>query len=253
MALVLMCRHVAAGDWRSALAEATDQLDDALAPRAFKTHKDPPGLRANSMWLGSDQALRQLGFRRGAETSLDQLATALQTAGGAVDLTFSAPQSVSWLWASAGSEQSAGLENAMVVAVSQALGRLTQTEHFAASVILHATVRVFPNEPTPPPLLHIHCYVLGVLDGDTALRPLDTAPLDDPDTMRMLGALGRAALAHELKMLGYGIEALTGPDQRYFEVKGVPKGMFHPRLWHYAQCGGFLGDDFLREWNGPGY
>ncbi|HEV2780373.1 MAG TPA: relaxase domain-containing protein [Actinophytocola sp.] len=230
-----------------------DHLDSALAPSAFVTEDDPPNRRANSMWLGSDQTLQHLRFRRGAEVTIDQLAAALRNTRGAVDLTFSAPQSVSWVWALAGDEQRAGLERAMFVAADKTLGYLTQTVNFAASVTLHATARTadIPDQPARPPLLHTHCHMIGVLDGDRALQPLNTRPLNNPDRIRELGAVNRAVLADELVMLGYSIKGQAGPDRRYFEIEGVPTGMFHPRLWDYAQCGGLLGDDFLREWDGP--
>ncbi len=72
---------VAAGDWVGALAEAEDLLEYELSPQAFAGADYQPDSRANSMWLGSAEALRRLGLQGGAETTVEQSALVLAVEG----------------------------------------------------------------------------------------------------------------------------------------------------------------------------
>src|SRR5690242_519176 len=155
------------------------------------------GSKSNAMWVGTPRALARLGLELGAEVLPEQLAAALQgrhietgeqvrkpgkrfakvgsmDGGGhaagtctiavpsvnSVDLTFSAPKSVSVVWSQAGPELRAGIEQAMLSAATAVLQYMTETKPvlqgtrlpangFAASVALHVTARRARDERVP--------------------------------------------------------------------------------------------------------
>jgi conjugative relaxase-like TrwC/TraI family protein len=166
---------IAVGDDRGARSAADYLLEYADSPAAFAAALDGrgdeapgrAGWQANSMWLGSDAALEQLGVQRGAEVSVEDLTRALQglnvqtgraarpagnvqrdvvDADGQVvrdadgkpvrtsvkvvrsfDFTFSAPKSVSVVWSQAGPEQRRAIEQAMLTAAYRTVEHLMQT------------------------------------------------------------------------------------------------------------------------------
>src|SRR5262249_33451277 len=63
------------------------------------------------------------------------------------------------------------------------------------------------------------------LDEKGDMRAPDSAALYKHSAMREAGAVARAALAAELKRIGFGIEAMTGRGGRYFEIEGGPGGL----------------------------
>ncbi|HEX3509834.1 MAG TPA: MobF family relaxase [Solirubrobacteraceae bacterium] len=162
------------------------------------------------------------------------------TRGGGIDLTFSAPKSVSAVWALADARGRRALEQAHARAVEQAIGYLTETvptvrrrhggalveeqaSGLVAAAYLHTTARGVLAGDAPDPQLHSHVVVTNAVrsDGRTvavASRPIFRAA-------RELGAFYRSALASELVARGYPIEPGTGRDGRYFEIAGIPKGL----------------------------
>lgn len=156
---------------------------------------------------------------------------------GGIDLTFSAPKSVSVVWALAGGEQRAGIEDAHGLAVARALdflraevrvvrrgagGRsLELARDVVAAEFRHTTARGVAGGALPDPQLHSHVVVAGVVRGDGEVAAVASRPVFR--AARELGAFYRAALADELRDRGYGIEAGTGRDGRYFEIAGVPE------------------------------
>jgi conjugative relaxase-like TrwC/TraI family protein len=148
-----------------------------------------------------------------------------------VDLTFSAPKSVSVVWSQADRELREEIEAAMLVATEAMLREMTErkpvvayqrelipAEGYAAAASLHVVARAARGEAMPWPQLHVHAVVVGVgrSDGFFASPELSGmfrygAPLEG-------GAVARARLAESLVELGFGIERRG----RYFEVSGVP-------------------------------
>lgn len=241
---MLTVRVLTAADDEAAMA-----VDPALSPAMFTRPGDPPYRWANTMWVGSAEALERLGLQRGAEATAEQVAAAVagrhvlsgapaRADGVAFDLTFLAPRSVSWTWAQADPALREDLERAVIAAAARCLDHLAQSRPvaggaepargFAAALALHVVgqTRPWPEEP-PPPLLHVHGYLVGVLDGAGVLRGAHRPALFENTLTRECGAVGRAELATELHGLGFGIEAGTGRDGRYFELRGVPEGLLH--------------------------
>jgi len=253
-------------------SEAPGPVARALdALRGLPTTGDPP---PNSRWLGSETMLDRLGVRRGAAVEQRELALALQgrnAQGGArlrveglierevsderghpvydgsgrrvtervrgtkcVDLTFSAPKSVSVLWSQAPPQLRTEIEGAMLDAADAMLATMTQTKAvvahggrlhpaigFAAAAALHVMARATKADPVPAPQLHVHAIVVGVerADGFFAGPELSSmfkggAPLEG-------GAVARAKVAERLVELDFEVDHRG----RFFEVRGVPAGL----------------------------
>lgn len=166
-------------------------------------------------------------------------------------LAFWAPTSVSWVWSQADPQLRAQLEQAVLAAGNVALNYLTKAlpvvggtepaQGFAASAALHATVPAEAGE-VPPPLLHLHTHLVGVLDAQGRVVSPDRAAVDEPDLMRECGAAGRVELAQWLRKLGFQLDVGTGPRGRSFEITGVPEGLVRSGTWGHAGCGGISQD-----------
>jgi conjugative relaxase-like TrwC/TraI family protein len=151
-----------------------------------------------------------------------------------VDLTFSAPKSVSVLWSQARPQLRAQIETAMIAAAEAMLENMTMAKPvvahrrslwpargYAAAASLHVVARAARGSTIPSPQLHVHALVVGVerSDGYFASPELSgmfkhRAPLEG-------GAVGRALLAERLVDLGFEIDQRG----RYFEIAGVPTGL----------------------------
>jgi conjugative relaxase-like TrwC/TraI family protein len=158
--------------------------------------------------------------------------------GGGVDLTFSAPKSVSVLWA-LGDEQSRGeIEAAHAAAVEQAMGHLRESvatvrrsggriEEPAADLIAaeyrHTTARAVLDGEAPDPQLHSHVVVTSAVREDGRIVAVASRPVFR--AAREVGAYYRSALAQELRLRGHVIERATGKEGRFFEVAGVPRSV----------------------------
>jgi conjugative relaxase-like TrwC/TraI family protein len=195
-----------------------------------------------SRWLGS--AAMELGLH-GAVNREDHLKTLqgfdprtgealVQKAGEnrryAIDLTFSAPKSVSILWAVGDEDIKKGIEAAQDRAVEKAIlfieekfdlarrgsasaGTLTK-EHvkLLAAVYRHGSSRELD------PQIHSHAMLQNLgLRADGTWGALNEKELYD--WKMALGAVYRAELSQEIGGLGFGIE----DDRDYFRVQGVPK------------------------------
>jgi len=195
-----------------------------------------------SRWLGS--AARELGLH-GAVKREDHLKTLqgfdprdgaalVQKAGEnrryAIDLTFSAPKSVSILWAVGNEDVKKGIEAAQDHAGEKVIlfieekfelgrrgsasnGTLTK-EHvkLLAAVYRHGSSRELD------PQIHSHAMLQNLgLRSDGSWGALNEKELYD--WKMALGAVYRAELSQEIGGLGFGIEA----DRDYFRVQGVPK------------------------------
>ena len=162
--------------------------------------------------------------------------------GGGIDLTFSAPKSVSTLWALGDEARRAGIESAHAAAVEQAVAHLREhvptvrrrmggpaIEECAADLVAaeyrHTTARGVIEGDAPDPQLHSHVVVTSAIRDDGKVVAVASRPVFR--SARELGAYYRSALAAELSARGYAIERATGKHGRYFEIAGVPRGLLN--------------------------
>ncbi len=263
--------RVPSEDWPCARRAADYALDKDSTPAAMLGPDEAPAARPTTVWMGAAELLGRIGVEPGEAVAATGLGRVLQgrhaTSGGrvrtegmiqrpvtdghghpvydedgrpvvqrvrgtkSVDLTFSAPKSVSVLWSQADRELREEIETAMLVAAEAMLREMTErkpvvayqrdlipAEGYAAVAALHVVARAARGEEVPWPQLHVHGVVVGVgrSDGFFASPELSGmfrygAPLEG-------GAVARASLAESLVELGFGIERRG----RYFEVRGVP-------------------------------
>jgi len=160
--------------------------------------------------------------------------------GGGIDLTFSAPKSVSVVWALGDERERREIEAAHAAAVSDAMAHLTETvptvrrryegelveEHaidLVAAEYRHTTARGVMEGDAPDPQLHSHVVITSAVRQDGRIVAVASRPIFR--SAREVGAYYRSALAHELSQRGYRIERGTGKNGRYFEIEGVPRSM----------------------------
>jgi conjugative relaxase-like TrwC/TraI family protein len=160
--------------------------------------------------------------------------------GGGIDLTFSAPKSVSAMLALGEEAQRRDMEAAHAAAVSEAMAHLTETvptvrrryegqvvEETAVDLVAaeyrHTTARGVLEGDAPDPQLHSHVVVTSAIREDGQIVAVASRPIFR--SAREVGAYYRSALAHELGQRGYAIERGTGRQGRYFEIAGVPRGL----------------------------
>ena len=160
--------------------------------------------------------------------------------GGGIDLTFSAPKSVSAVWALGDHSRRADIEAAHRAAVEQAIGYLTETtptvrrryggivaeEHASGLIAVefpHTTARGVMSGDPPDPQLHSHVVVTSAVRSDGRVAAVASRPIFR--AAREVGAFYRCALAHELAERGYAIQPGTGKHGRYFELAGIPAGL----------------------------
>ncbi|HSZ70901.1 MAG TPA: MobF family relaxase [Solirubrobacteraceae bacterium] len=158
--------------------------------------------------------------------------------GGGIDVTFSAPKSVSTVWALGDPWQREQIEQAHASAVEQTIRHLREqvpvvrrrysgqvVEEHAKDVIAteyrHTTARGVQGAQAPDPQLHSHVVITGAVREDDRIVAVGSRPVFR--SARELGAFYRSALADELVREGYTIEQGTGKDGRYFEIAGVPR------------------------------
>jgi len=160
------------------------------------------------------------------------------TRAGGIDVTFSAPKSVSIAWALG--DQRAALEAAHHAAVEAAVGYLRETVELTvrydaavgsavparaadvhAAAFTHTTARGVGAE-APDPQLHSHVVLTSVEREDGSVAAVRSRPV--LRAAREVGAYYRAHLAGELRALGYAIEP-AGEDGRYFRISGISEQM----------------------------
>jgi conjugative relaxase-like TrwC/TraI family protein len=160
------------------------------------------------------------------------------TRAGGIDVTFSAPKSVSIAWALG--DQRAALEAAHHAAVETTVDYLRETveltvrydaalggtvparaAHVHAAEFMHTTARGV-GEEAPDPQLHSHVVLTSVERDDGTIAAVRSRPM--LRAAREMGAYYRAHLAGELRGLGYAIEP-AGEDGRYFRISGITEEM----------------------------
>ena len=174
--------------------------------------------------------------------------------GGGIDITFSAPKSVSVEWALGDEQTRHGIEAAHTEAVREALAYMTETvptvrrrywgavveecaRDLLAAEYRHTTARSVVVGEMPDPQLHSHVVITTAVREDgrfvaVASRPIFRAARD-------AGAYYRSALAQQLMERGFQIERGTGKHGRYFEISGKPRGLleaFSSRSREVAQA-----------------
>ncbi len=210
--------------------------------------------QAPGRWLAAADTLARLGIDDGPVDGQDfvaimegrhprtggwlRAAGANGARGGGIDLTFSAPKSVSAVWALGTVGQRRDVEEAHAAAVAAAMAHLTATvptvrrgvhgrvleEHakdLIAAEYLHTTARGVLAGDAPDPQLHSHVVVTSAVRQDGRIVAVASRPVFR--AARELGAYYRLALANELMRRGYAIDAGTGRGGRYFEIAGVPR------------------------------
>ena len=229
-----------------------------IAPERGDYYLTPDGepTQAPGRWLASPDTLARLGIEgetvdgpefialmegkhpRSGRWLRQQGANGLR--GGGIDLTFSAPKSVSVVWALGDEQERRAIEAAHAAAVVEAMAHLTETvptvrrshngqivEECAVDLVAaeyrHTTARGVMESDAPDPQLHSHVVVTSAIRDDGRIVAVASRPIFR--SARELGAFYRSALAHELQQRGYAIERGTGKQGRYFEIAGVPRGM----------------------------
>ena len=158
----------------------------------------------------------------------------------AIDATFSAPKSVSAVWALGSPEVRSAIEAAQERAVDLALAHAVEfvpmvrrrvdqrtvvrerAREVLASSWQHTTARAVAGQ-APDPQLHSHVLIHGALRSDGRVVAVESRAW--MVHQREIGAAYRSQLALELHGLGFKVQRGTGRGGRYFELAGVPEGL----------------------------
>ena len=155
-----------------------------------------------------------------------------------LDATFSAPKSVSAVWALGSAELRGQIEAAHELAIGRALDYAVRQvpmlrQRVDGSTVLHAkaggvvatswrhtTARAVADQ-VPDPQLHSHVLLHAAHRRDGRLVAIDSRTW--LRHQREVGAAYRSELARELAALGFSVQRGTGRGERYFELDGVPQ------------------------------
>ena len=225
-----------------------ESKDKAAAPGAIEDYYSQGNDKTPSRWMGSAAEALNLS---GPVDREDHIKTLMgqdpRTGEGLVqgsgedrkyglDLTFSAPKSVSIVWAIGGEETRAGVEAAQTRAVEAVLRHIEENFPMArqgssskgtieyvrarllAAAFLHGSSRPVDGQSIPDPQVHTHLMLQNMaLREDGTWGALDTKQLYE--WKMALGAIYRAELSKEVQAMGFSIEA----DGDYFRIVGIPK------------------------------
>ena len=213
-------------------------------------------VQAPGRWLADPETMKGLGIGHGAVDGTDfvalmegrhprsdgwlRAAGAAGSRGGGIDLTFSAPKSVSAVWALSDQATREAVEDAHGEAVRRTLGHLRSavpalrrkaggvvSEELARDLVAaeyrHTTARGVIGGDPPDPQLHSHVVITCAVRSDGKLVAVASRPIFR--AARELGAFYRSALAEELSQRGLRVRGGTGRDGRFFELAGVPQGL----------------------------
>ena len=253
-----------------------------VAPERGDYYLTPDGelTQAQGRWLASSDTLERLGIEGEAVDGKDFVALmegrhpgtgrwlrregAGGGRGGGIDVTFSAPKSVSVVWALGDEDQRRDVEAAHAAAVSRAVEHLTETvpvvrRRYGAGVVeepardvvaaeyLHTTARGVVDGDAPDPQLHSHVVLTSAVREDGRIVAVASRPIFR--AAREVGDFYRSALAVELSERGFAIERGTGNQGRYFEIAGVPRELldaFSARSREVARAA----ERFRAKWGG---
>jgi conjugative relaxase-like TrwC/TraI family protein len=151
-----------------------------------------------------------------------------------VDLTFSAPKSVSIVWSQADPALRREIEHGMLAGAASMLadmtlakpvvahrGGLEPASGFAAAAALHVFARASHADAAPAPQLHVHGIVVGVERSDGLFAAPELSGMFRRGAPLEGGAIARLRLAETLADIGFEIVN----HGRYFEIAGVPAGL----------------------------
>lgn len=228
-----------------------------VAPEHGDYYLTPDGelAQAPGRWLADPQTLEQLGVRPDGPADGEAFVSLMegrhpQTGrwlrragadggrGGGIDSVFSAPKSVSTVWALGDPWQREQIENAHAKAVERAVGYMREQvpvvrRRYGAGVVeepakdliaveyRHTTARGVSGASAPDPQLHSHVVITSAVREDDRIVAVASRPVFR--AAGKVGAFYRSALAEELAREGYLIEQGTGRDGKYFEIAGVPE------------------------------
>ena len=163
-----------------------------------------------------------------------------------MELMLAPPKSVSALWATGGPYRRAQIEAAHRRAVASALERterevalvrrksggvvrFERARSLLAAEFVHTSSRLAQDQEAggvPDPQLHSHLIVFAAQRTDGKLAAVESRRLYR--SARENGAWYRAELAANLRELGLEVERRTGRGERYFELRGRPRGAREP-------------------------
>jgi len=232
------------GEYLHSRTVAPEQGDYYLGPDGAPTE-------AAGRWLTSPEALARVGITEYPTVAPDDLRALMEgrrpdgegwlrpagpdgSRAGGLDLTFSAPKSVSVVWAISDQQGREAIEGAQRQAVASAVaylrGRVALTiervdgrqvpacaSELHAAEFVHTTARGVSGE-LPDPQLHSHVVVTSVERKDGTIAAVRSRPAFV--AAAEIGAYYRAQLATGLRALGYATEQ-AGKEQRYFRIRGV--------------------------------
>ncbi len=241
-------RGTSAGDVGAVAAYPDESKDKAKAPGAIEDYYSQGNAKTPSVWMGGAAQVLGLSGPVGRDDHIKTLqGLAPRTREGlvqgagearkyAVDLTFSAPKSVSIVWAIGGEKTRAEIETAQTRAVGKVLEFIEENFSMArqgssekgtieyvkanllAAAFLHGSSRPADGQPVPDPQVHTHLMLQNMaLREDGTWGALDTKQLFE--WKMALGALYRAELSKEVRAVGFEVEA----DGDFFRIKGIPK------------------------------
>jgi len=230
-----------------------------IAPEQGDYYLTPDGelTEAPGRWLSDRETLARLGVDPDAPVDGAQFIALMEgrdpgtgawlrpagadgSRGGGIDVTFSAPKSVSVVWALGDPWQREQIEEAHIRAVERSMAYLRgrvpvvrrrysgqvveeQAKDVIATAYRHTTARGVSGTDAPDPQLHTHVVISGAVREDGRIVAVASRPVFRG--LREVGAFYRSALAQELAGEGYAIEQGTGRDGKYFEIAGVPAAL----------------------------
>ena len=211
--------------------------DRVEAPGRWAAGAEAVGMDARSRVTGGQ--LRALMAVRRPDTGEPLRRAGATGQVAAIDATFSAPKSVSAVWAVADPGLRGHIEAAHERAVDRALAysvaqvamiRVRQADGVVharphgviATSWRHTTARAVAGQ-VPDPQLHSHVLLHGAVRQDGRVVAIDSRAWLRHG--RELGAAYRTELARELAHLGFAIRRGTGRAGRYFELEGVPQAL----------------------------
>ena len=230
-----------------------------IAPEQGDYYLTPDGelTEAPGRWLSDPETLTRLGIDPDAPVDGAQFIALMEgrdpgtgawlrpagsdgSRGGGIDVTFSAPKSVSVVWALGDPWQREQIEAAHAKAVERSMSYLKervpvvrrrydgqvveeQAKDVIATAYRHTTARGVSGADAPDPQLHTHVVISGAVREDDRIVAVASRPVFRG--LREVGAFYRSALAQELAEEGYPIEQGTGSDGKYFEIAGVPAAL----------------------------
>ena len=211
---------------------------------------------AEALVVDVERAVEAEAFQMVMAVRHPESGEALRRVGGngeavcAIDATFSAPKSVSVVWALASPELRAEIEACQERAVDRAVAYATaqvemtrrrldqqtvvreRATEVLASSWRHTTARAVAGR-APDPQLHSHTLIHGAIRADGELVAVDSRSWFVHQ--REIDAAYLSELAQGLERLGFAVERETGRRERYFELAGVPEGLRERFSGRHAQ------------------